>query len=107
MNSFTVFIIHFLIIFFFFQAKYDQNRALEKEMILPKVRKDGNLLLHNVTLEHYSNDGNPQNGILLSNAKPEADVKLLISPPWTSGQKLETRPHMESKPRDSRNFHFV
>lgn len=94
-------------VLFYNKAKFDQNRALEKEMILPKVRKDTNLLLHSQTLEHFQNDENLQNGILLSSAKPEADVKLLISQPWTSTQKLETRPHMESKPRDPRNFHFV
>lgn len=92
-------------VFFYNKAKYDQNCALLKEMILPTVRNDTNLLLHNSSMEHYQNDGRLQNGILLSNAKP--DVKILPSEPWTSTKTLESRPHMESKARDSRNFHFV
>lgn len=92
-------------VFFYNKAKYDQNCALLKEMILPTVRNDTNLLLHNSSVEHYQNDGRLQNGILLSNAKP--DVKILPSEPWTSTKTLESRPHMESKARDSRNFHFV
>lgn len=88
-------------VFFYNKAKYDQNCALLKEMILPTVRNDTNLLLHNSSMEHYQNDGRLQNGILLSNAKP--DVKILPSEPWTSTKTLESRPHMESKARDSRD----